>query len=172
MFLCTATTSLCPSIRAVGFFSFPVIAHWLFSLRRSYSHDMTMAMRHGRDLHHLRRASNSSTFFSQFSMPLPRTIVGLYIVETTSLIFIGFEWQRELTSNWPIGRQSTAVCTTRLRSTWSRDICRRGLPPVLPFGRVFDHRRLVPCSPAMPILHCRRLLSQKSARRCLCCSGQ
>ena len=72
-------------------------------------------------------------------MPPPEQSL-VYVVETTSvrpsLIFIGFEWQRELTSNWP--SQSTTVCTTQLQN-----ICHVtfAAPPVSPLGHVFDLRR-------------------------------
>mgnify|MGYP003492620471 CR=1 FL=1 len=72
-------------------------------------------------------------------MPPPEQSL-VYVVETTSvrpsLIFIGFEWQRELTSNWP--SQSTTVCTTQLQN-----ICHVtfAAPPVSHLGHVFDLRR-------------------------------
>ena len=87
-----ALRQLC-SVRFFWTFS----SHWL---RRLFSHDLTRAMRHL-----LGSPSNSPTVFSQLSMPLPEQSL-VYIVETTSvrpsLIFIGFEWLRELTSNWPL----------------------------------------------------------------------
>jgi hypothetical protein len=103
-------------------------------------------------------------------MPLPEQSL-VYIVETTSvrpsLIFIGFEWQRESTSNWP--SQSTAACTIRLQSTCHVTFA---VPPVLPLGRDFDHRRRRPlqsrdadCPLSVTVLS--QLLPQKSETVCL-----